>query len=121
MTPPEIPTLSGDEIRRRLASDLPGWSHDGGWLRRDVPIRSRPRALLLAGRIAFLAEAARHHPDMDIASGLLRIRVRHHWAGGVTESDFRLARAVEDVLAEFPPDPAVGGRPPPPEDSPAGR
>lgn len=106
MTPPDIPTYSAEEIRTRLASDLPAWSYDRGWLRRDVPIRSRPRALLLASRIAYLAEAARHHPDLEIASDVLRIRVRHHWAGGVTESDFRLARAVEEVLAELPPDPA---------------
>lgn len=113
MTPREIPTCSADEIRRRLASDLPGWSYDGGWLRRDVPTGSRARSLLLANRLAYLAEAARHHPDLEIESEVLRIRVRHHWAAGVTESDFQLARAMEEVLAELPPDPAAGRQPPP--------
>jgi 4a-hydroxytetrahydrobiopterin dehydratase len=107
VSPPEIPTCSVEEIRRRLAADLPGWSYDRGWLRRDVPMHSRARALLLASRLAYLAEAARHHPDLEIEPDVLRIRVRHHWAAGVTESDFQLARAVEEVLAALPPDPAA--------------
>lgn len=107
VTPSEIPTFSAEEIRRRLASELPAWTYDRGWLRRDVPAPTWTRALLLANRIAYLAEAARHHPDLDVTADALRVRVRHHWAAGVTESDFELARAVDRVLAEFPPDPTA--------------
>ena len=95
-----IPTYAEDEIRSRLASELPTWSYEGGWLRRDVATTSRTGTLMLANRLAFVAEAAHHHPDLDVGAAGLRIRIRHHWAAGVTESDFELARALEDVLEE---------------------
>lgn len=100
MTPSGLPTLPEDEVRRRLAAELPAWTYDGLWLRRDAPTASRAGALMLANRIAFLAEAARHHPDLEIRPGSLRIRIRHHWAAGITESDLALARAVEKILEE---------------------
>lgn len=97
-----MPTLPEREVRRRLAAELPAWRYDAGWIRRDVPTATRAGALLLANRLAYLAEAARHHPDLEIGADGLRISIRHHWAAGITESDLRLARAVEDVLEELP-------------------
>lgn len=102
MSPSEIPTYSAEEIRRRLAEELPAWRYERGWLRRDVPVGPRPAALLVAGRIAHLAEAAFHHPDLELRGDVLEVRVRHHWAAGITDGDFALARAVERILRERP-------------------
>lgn len=95
-----IPTCTEEEIRRRLAAELPAWSYEGGWLRRDAPAATRVGTLMMANRLAYVAEAAHHHPDLDLGPGGIRIRIRHHWAAGITESDFELARALEDVLEE---------------------
>lgn len=100
MSPSGVPTYTEEEIRRRLASELPAWSYDGSWLRRDAPTASRLGTLMLANRLAYVAEAAHHHPDLDLGPGGVRIRIRHHWAAGITESDFELARALERVLEE---------------------
>lgn len=99
MTPSEIPTLADEEIRRRLAAELPRWSYDGAWLRREVRTGSWGRSLLLAGRVAHVAEAAFHHPDLEVGAERVGIQVRHHWAAGITESDVELAVAIEQALA----------------------
>lgn len=100
MTPSEIPTLADEEIRRRLAAELPRWSYDGAWLRREVRTGSWGRSLLVAGRVAHLAEAAFHHPDLEVGAERVLIQVRHHWAAGITESDLELASALEEALAD---------------------
>lgn len=98
MTPSEIPTYTEGEVRERLAAELPAWEYDGGWIKREIPTRSRARALMAASLVAHLSEAARHHPDLELRRDGLLIRVRHHWAAGITDADFALARALEDAL-----------------------
>lgn len=98
MTPSEIPTYSEGEVRERLAAELPAWEYEGGWIQREVPARSRARALMAANLAAHLSEAARHHPDLELRGDGLLIRIRHHWAAGITDADFALARVLEDAL-----------------------
>ena len=45
--------------------------------------------------VAELAEAANHHPDIDIRYNRVRLTLSTHSAGGVTEKDFALARAID--------------------------
>lgn len=98
MTPSEIPTYSPAEARRKLEDELPGWAYEGGWIQRRVPVGSFGEALGIAAAVAHVAEAARHHPDLELGPRAVRIRIRHHWAAGVTDADFALARALRDVL-----------------------
>lgn len=98
MTPEEIPTYSEREARRRLEAELPSWKFRDGWIQREVPADSWRAALGIARLVAHLAEAARHHPDLVIGRDGLRIRLRHHWAAGVTDADFELARVLEAAL-----------------------
>lgn len=94
----EIPTWSEEEVRRRLEAELPEWTYEGGWIERRIPVRSLGEALGVANAVAHLAEAARHHPDLELGPDAVRIRIRHHWAAGVTDADFELARTLRRVL-----------------------
>lgn len=98
MTPSEIPTYSEREARKRLEDELPAWEYEGGWIQREIPARSRARALMTASLVAHLSEVARHHPDLELRRGGLLIRVRHHWAAGITDADFALAHVLEEAL-----------------------
>ena len=42
-----------------------------------------------------LAEQADHHPDIDIRWRTVRLALVTHDAGGITELDFSLARAID--------------------------
>ena len=54
----------------------------------------------LVGRIARLAEAADHHPDLDIRYRRLRVTLSTHDAGGITDKDLALAGAIEATATE---------------------
>jgi 4a-hydroxytetrahydrobiopterin dehydratase len=48
-------------------------------------------------RVGFLAEAAGHHPDIDIRWRRVTLALTTHDAGGLTDKDFDLAAAIERV------------------------
>lgn len=56
--------------------------------------------LALVNRIGAAAEAANHHPDLDLRYPYLDIRLISHDAGGVTERDIALARQISEYAAE---------------------
>ena len=51
-----------------------------------------------AGSIVIQAEAMNHHPDLEISWATVRVTISTHSEGGLTESDFELARKI-DALA----------------------
>jgi 4a-hydroxytetrahydrobiopterin dehydratase len=64
-----------------------------------VELASFPQAIEVVNRVADLAEAADHHPDIDIRWRTLTFRLSTHSAGGLTEKDFDLASQIDAVLA----------------------
>jgi 4a-hydroxytetrahydrobiopterin dehydratase len=51
-------------------------------------------------RVAQAAEAADHHPDIDIRWNKVTLALSTHSAGGLTERDTRLAHRVERVVGD---------------------
>ena len=90
--------LSEDEADRRLS---PGWTRSGSVIAREVELASFPQAIEVVDRVAELAEAADHHPDIDIRWRTLTFRLSTHSAGGLTAKDFDLAAQIDSVLASM--------------------
>ncbi|HXF95864.1 MAG TPA: 4a-hydroxytetrahydrobiopterin dehydratase [Gemmatimonadales bacterium] len=94
--------LSDEQITRELAT-LPGWRYEPGAgkgpgaLARTYKTDGWRATLLLVNAIAYLAEAADHHPDLEAHWGSVVVRISTHSAGGVTPTDFELARQIEDT------------------------
>jgi 4a-hydroxytetrahydrobiopterin dehydratase len=76
---------------------LPGWTRAGDEIVRTYERASFPDAIALVVRIAFLAELADHHPDIDVRWRTVRVAVTTHDAGGLTEKDINLARDIERI------------------------
>ncbi|MSO79526.1 MAG: 4a-hydroxytetrahydrobiopterin dehydratase [Acidimicrobiia bacterium] len=89
--------LSDDEIRDGLVG-LPDWSREGDEIVRNYELDSFPAVIAFVGRIADLAEAADHHPDLDIRYNRLRVALTSHDSGGLTKRDFKLATSIEAAL-----------------------
>jgi 4a-hydroxytetrahydrobiopterin dehydratase len=91
--------LSDLEIQRALGS-LPGWSRRGTVLTKTFVWPSFARAIEFVNRVARVADAANHHPDLDIRYTKVICTLSTHDAGGITELDLRLADEIERVAAE---------------------
>jgi 4a-hydroxytetrahydrobiopterin dehydratase len=90
------PRLGDDEVRDGLAR-LPGWTRDGDKIVKVYELGSFMDAIELVRRIAALAEAANHHPDLDIRYRKVRVALSTHDAGGLTALDLSLASQIDDT------------------------
>ena len=91
-----MPKLSEDEVTTALGS-LPGWSRSGDEIEKTFECPSFPDAIAFVVRIGFLAEAADHHPDLDIRWRRVRVALTTHDSGGLTANDTDLAVKIEEL------------------------
>ena len=89
--------LSESEIQDRLSS-VPGWRREGKTIVREFEFKDFLGAIDFVNRIAKAAEAARHHPDIDVRWNKVRLSLSTHDQGGLTAKDFDLALAFDDLL-----------------------
>ena len=89
-------TLSASEASARLAAN-PGWSVDDGALRKLYAFKSFPDAIAFVTRLAFDAEAADHHPDLQVNFRKVTVTWSTHSAGGLTEKDLDGARHSDRI------------------------
>jgi 4a-hydroxytetrahydrobiopterin dehydratase len=85
--------LTEAEIGERMAI-LPGWTREGDAIRAVSKRGSFGAAMLYAGAVAYLAEAANHHPDLLIQWDTVTLTLSTHSAGGLTDKDFALAAQI---------------------------
>ena len=88
--------LSDDEVDRRLA-ELPGWERERNAIKRRFKFEDFQASVDFVNRITPAAEEMNHHPDLAISWNTVDCRLSTHSEGGVTESDFELARQIDDV------------------------
>ncbi|WP_072688019.1 4a-hydroxytetrahydrobiopterin dehydratase [Rhodococcus marinonascens] len=89
--------LSDGRIDAALTG-LPGWQRTGDSLARTIESPSFPAAVELVRKVAEAAEAANHHPDIDIRWRKVTYTLSTHSAGGLTQLDLDLAAQI-DALA----------------------
>jgi 4a-hydroxytetrahydrobiopterin dehydratase len=73
---------------------VPGWENNGKEISRTYKFKDFAEALSFVNKVAGLAEAADHHPDIDIRYNKVRLVLSTHSAGGLTEKDFSLAKQI---------------------------
>ena len=88
--------LSEEEINTALGT-LRGWARSGASITSTVELADFREAMLYTGAVAYLAEAANHHPDILIQWDTVTLTLSTHTAGGLTESDFALAAQIDDL------------------------
>ena len=85
---------------QQLLRDVSGWELvDGTCLRKTVTCKHFLDAVQLIQRIAPLAEAEDHHPDLHLTGyRRLTIELSTHSIGGLSENDFILAAKIDQLL-----------------------
>jgi 4a-hydroxytetrahydrobiopterin dehydratase len=88
--------LSRAQIAEALET-LPGWHHRGNALERVYDRESFDGSIAFVNAVAKLANARDHHPDIAISWNRVTITTTSHDAGGLTDRDFGLAAAIDQL------------------------
>ena len=88
--------LSDIEIQRGLGG-LSGWSRKGDTLVKSYHFATFPAGIEFIRQVAKVAETQGHHPDIDVRYTKVSFVLSTHDAGGITDKDFVLARAIEEL------------------------
>ena len=86
--------LSDSEVAGHLGR-LPGWERHRSAIRRTFSFANFASAMAFVNRVAELAEAMNHHPDIDVRYSKVTLTLSTHDAGGLTGRDFALAGKIE--------------------------
>jgi 4a-hydroxytetrahydrobiopterin dehydratase len=86
--------LSADEIAQKLKA-LPGWEYKDNAIVKLFRFKEFLHGIEFVQKVAEIAEAADHHPDILINYTRVTFTCSTHDAGGVTDKDFKLADNIE--------------------------
>jgi 4a-hydroxytetrahydrobiopterin dehydratase len=86
--------LSDISIQRELGT-LPGWSRRGDVITKTFQFREFLTGIDFVNAVAKAADAADHHPDIDIRFTKVTFSLSTHSAGGITQKDLDLAKKIE--------------------------
>ena len=86
--------LSRSEAEQRMKS-LTGWTLDGDAIRKQFTFKNFLEAIAFLNRLAPVAEAADHHPDILINYKRVTLTYSTHSEGGLTAKDFAGATTAD--------------------------
>jgi len=89
-----VAKLAEEEIARRLA-EVPAWTRAGDAIERAWKFKDFLEAMAWINRVAELAEAANHHPDIWNSWNRVKLTLTTHDTGGLTNRDFNMAKKID--------------------------
>ncbi len=91
--------LSAEQIKEKLKA-LPGWEYKDNAISKLFRFKEFLHGIEFVQKVAEIAEAADHHPDIHINYTRITFSCSTHDAGGVTDKDFKLAENIEIAYAD---------------------
>lgn len=98
-----------DSAIQSALRELPGWRREGNQIVKTFQFDGFRPAMIFVSRVADAAEAADHHPDIDIRWNKVTLTLSTHAAGGLTERDTKLAHRLERLGGEHKHPPGQAG------------
>ena len=86
-----------DDATIESATQELGWDRDGDEIVRKFDCGTFPKALEFVNALGERAEAANHHPDIDIRWKDVTLRLSTHSEGGLTQKDLDLAKEINQL------------------------
>lgn len=87
--------LTGTELQAVLEKHI-NWYADDGKLMREYTFADFKQAMEFVNHVAGMAEAAGHHPDIEIKYNKVKLSLVTHDAGGITARDAALAGSLDE-------------------------
>ena len=91
--------IIGQEERQAFLAASPDWELDGETISRTFTHADFTDAVAFVTRLAFEAEKADHHPDIDIRWNKVVIALTTHSENGLTQKDLDLATAIDAIAS----------------------
>jgi 4a-hydroxytetrahydrobiopterin dehydratase len=88
--------LTPAQIKTALRA-VPEWKRQAAAITRTFQFKNFVAAIRCVNKVAKVAEAARHHPDIDIRWNKVTLTLTTHDAGGLTKKDFVLAKRFDTL------------------------
>lgn len=88
--------LTVDEVKAAL-EQTPAWCLSGAQIERTFVFKDFVASMGFVNKIAEYAERVQHHPDVLIRWNKVTLSVSTHDCGGISEKDFALAKAADDL------------------------
>lgn len=89
--------LSNEAIEKEL-QQVPGWELKDGKLHRELKFKNFVEAFGFMSSLALTAESMNHHPEWLNVFNKVVIDLQTHDVGGISQKDFKLAKAANDLL-----------------------
>ncbi len=89
--------LSGEAVDEAVAERALAWERQGDELVKTVQRADFAGALAYVNAVGELAEAANHHPDINIRWNKVTLHLATHWVGGITANDLDLATRIDGL------------------------
>ena len=89
--------MDDQQISQALES-LPHWRREGDSISRAVEAPSFLEGIDLVATVARAAEAADHHPDIDIRWRTVTFTLSTHSESGLTGKDFAMAEQIDAAV-----------------------
>jgi len=96
----DMARLTDAEVATAL-EELPGWEREGDMIAKTYECATFPAALQFVVAVGERAEAANHHPDIDIRWRRVRLALTTHDEGGLSDLDVALASEVEELAGAY--------------------
>jgi 4a-hydroxytetrahydrobiopterin dehydratase len=93
----DVARLDEEAIKARLAG-LDGWEREGETITKTFKRGDFVGSVEFVRQLVAPAEDMGHHPDLSLSWDEVTVSITTHAAGGLTESDFELAKRI-DALA----------------------
>ena len=87
--------LSAEDVDAALEEQNIAWVREGDGLKTIVELHDFAAALAFVNAVGAAAEAANHHPDIDIRWNKVHLVLSTHSEGGITVLDLALASAID--------------------------
>jgi 4a-hydroxytetrahydrobiopterin dehydratase len=108
---PPMPAMAGNRVRLEGGAmprlddtaveeglqHLPGWERRGDQIVKTFVRADFAHAMVFVNEVADAAEAAGHHPDIDIRWNTVTLTLSSHAEGGLTDRDFQLAARIQEL------------------------
>jgi 4a-hydroxytetrahydrobiopterin dehydratase len=88
-----VALLDDDAVRAGLTGL--GWERQGDELVKVHKGKGFVGALVFVNAVGYLAEAANHHPDVDIRWDTVTLHLSTHSEGGITQGDLEMAKRID--------------------------